>query len=170
MWLKTHSSVWHNPWKQPPHIRCLLLKIPHWWRQSAQNSGIASEWLLYCTSCIISLIIFVCGKMADSINCEISCWCFWAVFHIENHSEVMPEFWADWCHLCSLQTALLSLPVVCIETWYKTAAYYKQEMATTNFIGELISTHLHTLNLRPHPILVWHDGLLYSCYENKKEQ
>ena len=70
-----------------------------------------------------------------------------------------------------LQTALLSLPIVCIETWHKTAAYYKQEMATTNFIGELISTHLHTLNLRPHPILVWHDGLLYSCYkEDKKEK
>ena len=41
--------------------------IPYWWRQSPQNSaGIASEWLLYSTSRVISMIIFVWIKMSDS--------------------------------------------------------------------------------------------------------
>ena len=48
----------------------------------------------FTTSCIISIIGFVWVKMADSVTR----WCFYAAFHAEKHSEVMPEFWAVWCH------------------------------------------------------------------------
>ena len=40
--------------------------------QSALNAGIASEWLLYSTSCISSRIICVCIKMAGSVNHELT--------------------------------------------------------------------------------------------------
>ena len=40
--------------------------------QSALNAGIASEWLLYSTSCISSRIICVCVKMAGSVNHELT--------------------------------------------------------------------------------------------------
>ena len=43
----------------------LSWKIPYW---CPQNSGIASEWLLFSTSCIISVIIFVWDTMVDSVN------------------------------------------------------------------------------------------------------
>ena len=72
-WKTKFSILLANPRRVPPvspkrSVCDLSQKIPYWWRQSAQNSGIASEWLLYSTSCIISIIIFVSVTKAVTVN------------------------------------------------------------------------------------------------------
>ena len=51
--------MWVPPESSERSVCDLSQKVPYWWRQSAQNSGMTFDWLLFSTSCIISIIVFV---------------------------------------------------------------------------------------------------------------
>ena len=97
-------------------------KIPYWWRQSAQNSGIASEW--YPAPHPNTGGIVCLSWMADSVNRKLTVDIFKLHF-VESHSEVMSEFCADWRH----QYGILGLKSQTLlsgdwgEAWRKAAVF-----------------------------------------------
>ena len=95
-----------NPQIQPPHAGCLL--IPPREASAVQAEKLPTDDVSvpriqasllngYSTlySCIISKITFVCVKMVDSINYELTVVVFKLAFCVKNNSEALPEFWAN---------------------------------------------------------------------------
>ena len=75
-WPVNTTASHRVPPESPERSVCdLNKKVPYWWHPSAKNSDITSDWLLFSTSCMISIIVLFEFKMVSS-RPRINCWCF----------------------------------------------------------------------------------------------